>query len=286
MKDNQFVYTTNKFSLVHTYTESPIDVDTHIHNCYELYYYISGDLTYHIEGQSYKLNKNDLIITNTRELHRIVFDSKGGYERKFIQFKPEYISSFQTEEYNMLSFIEKRKLGCFNKINAEDVLSHGIDRLWDQISKHAHEKSPESNIMIKAIFVQMLIEINRIFSENKNALMPSIEYDEKIIDILKYINENLEKKISLNLLEVEFHISKYYLCHLFKINTGFTVIEYIIYKRIMRAEELLLSGMPIIDIADQVGFGDYTNFYKSFKKILGVSPKKYMNKWTLTDHSL
>ena len=278
MKDSHFSYATNNFLLIHSYSECPIDVDTHIHNCYELYYYISGDLTYHIEGQSYKLNKNDLIITNTRELHRIVFDSKEGYEREFIQFKPEYISSFQTEEYNMLSFVQKRKLGYFNKIDAEDVLANGIDRLWQQISKHAHEKSPESSIMIKSIFVQMLIEINKIYSKNKNVLMTSFEYDEKVIDILKYINENLEKKITLNLLEAEFHINKYYLCHLFKVNTGFTVIEYIIYKRIMRAEELLLSGIPIIDISNEVGFGDYTNFYKSFKKVLGVSPRKYMNR--------
>jgi len=278
MKDSQFSYEVNNFSLSHTYTESPINIDTHIHNCYELYYYISGDLTYHIEGQSYKLNKNDLIITNTRELHRIVFDSKEPYEREFIWFKPEYISAFQTEEYNILSFIQKRKLGYFNKISARDMIENGIDKLWQQITKYAHEKSPESSIMIKAIFIQMLIKINNIFFKNKNAIMTSFEYDEKIIGILKYINENLEKKITLDLLESELHISKYYLCHLFKTNTGFTVIEYIIYKRIMRAEELLLSGMPIIDISSQVGFGDYTNFYKSFKKIVGVSPKKYMNK--------
>ena len=62
MKNNEFIYQTNNFLLVHNYTESAADIDTHIHNCYELYYYISGDLTYHIEGQSYKLKKNDMII--------------------------------------------------------------------------------------------------------------------------------------------------------------------------------------------------------------------------------
>ena len=158
MKDTRFFYKTNNFLLMHTYTEAPINIDTHIHDCYELYYYISGDLTYHIEGQSYKLKKNDLIITNTRELHRIVFDSNEGYELEFIQFKPEYISAFQTEEYNMLSFIQKRKLGCFNKINAEDVLANGIDRLWQQISEHAHTKSPESNIMIKLFSYKCLLK--------------------------------------------------------------------------------------------------------------------------------
>jgi len=278
MKDKNFKYSTNKFLLIHNYSQSPIDVETHIHNCYEIYYYISGDLTYHVEGQSYKMQKNDLIITNTRELHRIVFDSKEGYERKFIQFKPEYLSSFQSEEYNILSFIQKRKLGQFNKVNAKDVMSSGIDKLWQQISRYAHENLPESSIMIKAIFVQMLIEINKIVASNTNVSMEYLGYDEVIIDILKYIKENLAKKITLNILEAEFHINKYYICHLFKKNTGFTIIEYIIYKRIMRAEELLITGTPIIDIPSQVGFGDYTNFYKAFKKILGVSPKKYMNR--------
>ena len=278
MKDDDFDYITNNFSLTHRYTEYPIDVDTHIHDCYELYYYISGDFTYYIEGQSYKLCKNDLIITNTRELHRIVFNSREEYEREFIQFKPEYISSFQNEEYNMLSFVQNRKLGYFNKINAEDVLTNGIDKLWKVISKYSQEKSPESSIMIKAVFVQMLVEINKIFSKNNKVLMASAQYDKIIIEILKFINENLQEKITLSLLEDKFHVSKYYLCHLFKINTGFAVMEYVIYKRIMLAEELLLSGIPIIGISNQVGFVDYTNFYKAFKKIVGVSPKKYMNR--------
>lgn len=59
--------------------------------------------------------------------------------------------------------------------------------------------------------------------------------------------------------------------------TGFSVIEYITYKRILKAEELLLSGLSILDAANEVGFGDYSNFYKAFKKITGTSPKKYLN---------
>lgn len=131
----QYSSSTNYFYMEHMVTELPIDITTHIHDAYELFYLISGDLTYYIEGQAYKLYPNDLIITNSRELHRIVFNSKSTYERKYILFKADYISSFQTDEYNMLNYLENRKLGYFNRVSAKDVLDSGINVLWGKYRK-------------------------------------------------------------------------------------------------------------------------------------------------------
>jgi YesN/AraC family two-component response regulator len=262
----------------HVVTESPNDIATHIHDGYELFYFISGDLTYYIEGQAYKLCPNDMILTNSRELHRIEFNSKSCFERKYIHFKPEFISSYQTDEYNLLTYLEKRKLGYFNRIPAKSVLEDGIFDLWDKIEKTTQEDSPENLIMMKTYFIQMLITINKIPSENNNSFVISHKYDQKIVAILEFINKNLNEKITLELLENEFYVNKYYLCHIFKTNTGFTVIEYITYKRIMRAMELLTSGSTALDAAHAVGFGDYSTFYKAFKKITGFSPKQYYAK--------
>jgi AraC-like DNA-binding protein len=271
-------YNSNNFFMNHVVTESPNDVATHIHDCYELFHFISGDLTYYIEGQAYKLYPNDLIITNSRELHRIVFNSKSRYERKYMHFKPEYISSYQTDEYSMLSYIENRKLGYFNRIPAKNVLDDGISDLWDNIEKASRENSPESPILMKTFFIQMLITINKILSKYSNPVVNSHHYDKKIISILDFINKNLYKKITLDLLQTEFYVNKYYLCHIFKKNTGFTVFEYITYKRIMRAMELLMSGNTALDVAHAVGFGDYSTFFKAFKNITGLSPKQYYRK--------
>lgn len=271
-------YNSNHFSLFHMVTDIPNDVTTHLHDCYELFYFISGDLTYYIEGQAYKLCPNDLIITNSRELHRIVFNTKSRYERKFIHFKPEYISSFQNGEYNMLYYIENRKLGYFNRVAAKDVLEYKIDQLWEQIEQVSQQSAPESSIMMKAIFVQMLVTINKIFAKSNNSVVDRQKYDQKIVAILDYINKNLDEKISLDLLEKKFYVNKYYLCHIFKMNTGFTVMEYITYKRVMKASELLMSGMTALDAAHAVGYGDYSTFYKAFKGITGFSPKHYNRK--------
>lgn len=277
--DNQIQrYDDNHFSFVHMVTDTPKDITTHIHDCYELFYFISGNLTYYIEGQAYKLYPNDMILTNSKELHRIVFNSKSSYERMYIHFKPEYISSFQTDEYNMLYYIENRKLGFLNKIPAKDVLEYKISELWEQIEKASLESSPESQIMVKTLFVQLLITINKILSKYDHSLVDRRKYDPKIAAILDYINKNLGEKISLDLLQQKFYVNKYYLCHIFKLNTGFTVNEYITYKRIMRALELLMSGMTALDAAHAVGYGDYSTFYKAFKNITGFSPKQYCSK--------
>jgi YesN/AraC family two-component response regulator len=253
----------------------PSDISTHIHDCYELFYFISGDVTYYIEGQAYQLEPHDMIVTNRRELHRIVFHTQEPYERKFIHLKPELLSFLQGEDYSLFQYLEKRKLGYYNKISAKEVISSGISSIWNKIEEATKEDTLENHLLIKLLVSQMLIEINKTYSRNKHIIMDSFDNNDKVVSVLEYINGNMEQKLTLDVLEDLFFINKYYLCHIFKQSTGFTVNEYIAYKRIMKAQELLSQNIPVLEVADLVGYGDYSNFYKSFKRITGSSPKKY-----------
>ena len=53
------------------------------------------------------------------------------------------------------------------------------------------------------------------------------------------------------------------------------IYEYILYKRILKAKELMYSDISLTEIAFTCGFGDYSNFLRAFKKITGTSPKEY-----------
>ena len=106
MRPTHELWSSKSFILDHSIFQSPNDVDTHIHDCYELFYFISGDLTYYIEGHAYDLKPNDLIVTNTKELHRIIFHSDANYERKYIHFKSDFLSAYQTKEYNLLNYVD------------------------------------------------------------------------------------------------------------------------------------------------------------------------------------
>lgn len=94
--------------------------------------------------------------------------------------------------------------------------------------------------------------------------------------VLRYINDNIEKDITLDRLASVADINKYSLCREFKKATSKTLIEYVIERRIEKAMfDLRTTRKKIIDIALDCGFQDCSNFNRYFKKLLGVSPGDY-----------
>ena len=90
--------------------------------------------------------------------------------------------------------------------------------------------------------------------------------------VIRYLNNNIDKDLSLDRLARKFFVSKYYLCRAFKKHNGTSVHGYINHKRVMFAKQLIEEGETASGAAYKVGFGDYSAFYRAYVKILGVSP--------------
>lgn len=280
MNPRRFYYEIeNQFSFYHGFTQNPEGFDVHIHRSYEIMYWISGDATYFVEGQSYDMRPDDLIFTNTRELHKIVFNSNEPYERIFIQFKPELTMGLQQKDFNPLSIIENRPLGHSNRIPANEVHKHKIDVMFQKMYDLCKSNTPMDNLLIKTTLIELLVALNQLLENLETETVPVSTNSNKINNILVYINNNLSEKISLDLLEKKFFINKYYLSHVFKQTTGFSLIEYITHKRVMEAKEMLIKGFSATETANTVGYSDYSSFYRVFKKIVGISPQQYLQKW-------
>lgn len=97
-----------------------------------------------------------------------------------------------------------------------------------------------------------------------------------IMAITRYLQEHLSEDISLSVLADEFHLSAQYISQLFKSEIGVNFLAYLTNIRMERAKKLLLStALPIGEISEQLGFGDYRVFTKVFKKSEGVTPSQY-----------
>ena len=70
-------------------------------------------------------------------------------------------------------------------------------------------------------------------------------------------------------------MSKYHIAHVFKDNIGMSIHQYITKKRLNLCKEAISGGMSITDAYHRFGFGDYSSFYRAFKKEYGISPKDY-----------
>jgi AraC-like DNA-binding protein len=245
-----------------------------MHDGYEIYYFISGKVTYFIEGTAYELNPNDILLINPRELHRPQLNGSCVYERKIINFTEDFLKELNFNDYNLFKCLEDRVSGKNNLIPSYEVLANNLDQIIKNIEK-CNGKGASQEILKKTYLAQLLILLNNIMDNKKNEALILNKNNERITSVIQFINENLSSELSLSVLQENFYVTKFYLCHQFKEITGFTLNEYITYKRIMKAREFIKLNYPMTEIYKLVGFSDYSNFYKAFKKANGISPREY-----------
>lgn len=250
----------------------------HTNDGHEIYMLIEGDVSFSIDGVIYKLEPYDMLLISNKEIHKTIINDNGPYEREYIYFDPEYMAQFSDKDYDLLKMFESRRWGFGNKISREIVLENGLDKYLDEMQEWYASEAPEKYAMITSILIKLLVKINAIRGEENieaEGGSSDLNYNEKVYQIIRYFSSNIDRKISLDELEKEFYINKYHLCHLFKKVTGFTVMEYMNYKKILIAREKLKKGVPISEVWSQSGFDDYSSFYRCFKKVSHMSPKEY-----------
>lgn len=241
----------------------------HFHDSYEIFYFLEGEGDYVVEGKRYPLAPGDIIITNPRELHSPAIRSDV-YHRITIAVHPLYLSDFITGAYNPFNGLASRPLADQNRIPAATVHEKGLDREIDAIGAYFKDDKPSRSAMIKAHLLILLEAINQIISVTKLSFA-----QERIQEIVHYINGHLSEKITLSSIADAFFINKHHLSHTFHDRMGMTLTDYITSKRIQQSLELLPEPLSLLDIALMVGFADYAGFYRAFSKFIGTSPQHF-----------
>lgn len=99
----------------------------------------------------------------------------------------------------------------------------------------------------------------------------------KLQRVIDYIDTHLDRDLGLNELAAVAQMSAHYFSQLFKQSTGITPHQYVIRCRIERAKELLMQKkLTISDVAKIVGFVDQSHFHRHFKRLVGITPKTFL----------
>ncbi|UUZ92868.1 AraC family transcriptional regulator [Paenibacillus sp. P25] len=266
------------FHYSHRRTEQPNKMEFHLHDRFEIYFFIAGDVNYFIEKKVYPLQYGDLLIMNNRELHKATFRSDAPYENIVIHFDPAVAAAMTSvSPYPLLDCFVNRPQGEHNKIIFTHQQLEEAATLFRRIEQLASLKEEEgSELLLTAYMIELLILLNRVHHER---LSPQatlhLNLDEKLAPVLDYIDRHLEQDLTLETLERQFFMNRYYLSRLFKKNTGSTIHEYILLKRISLAKKLLLEDHNVTDACQLSGFNDYSHFIRMFKRIVGVPPGQY-----------
>lgn len=252
------------------------EFEFHYHDFNKIIIFLSGNVTYVIEGKSYTLKPWDILLVGRNDIHQPIISPNIPYERIILWLNPHFLDAHNRNNcdlQNCFTLATERKMNMIRPGKTDIPL---LKQTLDDLEEAAKDISFGYDILRNSLFIQLMVKINRLFfGMDIKKKLEDVRYDSRIEDILTYINNNLEHDLSIDSISNRFYLNKYYLMHLFKQETGYTLYSYIQKKRIIKASDYIKSGMQAGDVCSRCGFGDYSTFVRSFKKEFKLSPKQY-----------
>ena len=258
------------YSIAESYTEAPTNAhfQLHNHNDYEILLFLSGDAKYVVEDKIYTLEPGDLILIRKHEFHRIYHNTSAPYRRTVLMVSPAFFQENGCPGYEAQFLNVPPDMG--HKICADTVRSSGLYDAFTRYKKYAEDTlPPDRQPVLKSIIIEILYLINQVSNFSSSDLTAG-----PVRNVILYLNNHYDQTVTLDSLQEQFFISKYYLCRQFRKATGLTVHEYIRRKRLTKVRELRSQGMRICDAALEAGFNDYSSFYRAFQKEYGKPPRE------------
>lgn len=244
-----------------------------------LYYFLHGTGNIKIEGRSYEIQAGDMILLNPAEMFHCTIDSSKYHERYVLHIDNSVIQNFPDNCQDLLNTFYARQKGYGNHISAHTVTESGLDTLMKSIYTYIQGEKAADTAMVICKTVELLVQINTILKDPSAVAQPPT-YENKLIHrVLLFLDKHHQENISISNIAQNFNIDKSYLSHLFKNNVGTSVWNYVIFLRINHFNNLIIHNHSIEEACHQSGFQNYSNFYRLYKKHMGITPQQFKQQY-------
>ncbi|CAN7267617.1 AraC family transcriptional regulator [Paenibacillus sp. LjRoot153] len=274
MEDFQFDNGEGSFSVSYRKALSHNMPVNHFHSTYEIFYLMSGKRTFFIKDRTMIINEGDVVIISPNILHRTTNTEMPKHERLIVNIHEAHMASVNNSYRDIFQPLFENAYMII-QCPLHDRLA--IEALAHSIMQEMQEKKPGFEMFAQTLVLQLLIICCRHAKQNAlEPLEPPSPMYERILEVVRYMNNNYMNELPLHLLAEKFYVSPYYLSRFFKEATGFTFVEYLNSVRIKEAKKLLeQTSMKVSLIARKVGFGSVTHFGRVFKSVTGHAPLFY-----------
>ncbi len=235
----------------------------HCHDKYEIIYVAEGSGKYVVEGVEYPIKPRTLMIFPPLVYHCVSVDADTAYERTVINFCASDITECVADVFQRL-VDSALPSGAYYSLNS---ISDSLVSVIERMRGAAGFPEVEREALMRLLLSELILILSVEGREER-----AVEDWDIGTRVIRYLNENAFRDISLDKLAKRFFVSKYYLCRAFKKHNGISIHGYIVQKRVMHAKQLIESGEPAASAAYKVGFGDYSAFYRAYIKVVGRAP--------------
>lgn len=252
-------------------------VDTHVHDYYEFCFFMEGDIEMQVEKKLYSIQSGDILLIPPHHSHRSVIKS---YDKPYCRFvfwiTQEYYNRLlqSSKDYAyIMQYTDKKSCYLFH---TSQLQFHSIQSKLLRILEEMHARKFGRDTQIAICISDLFLCLNRLAYEQNTPKEKDSEYV-LYQQLAEYIEEHLDEDLSLDVLSKKFFVSKYHIAHVFKNNFGLSIHQYITKKRLELCKDAISGNSTISDVYHTFGFGDYSSFYRAFKKEYGISPKDYQD---------
>ena len=251
----------------------------HCHDYYEFYIHIRGGEYMGVDNQLYLLKPNQIFILPPFSMHGLSCTGEmHNYQRAYLNLAPDTLRVLGCGQIDLDQFFRSHTSGgvCTYQLSSPDAEQFvaWIRRIRENQEKYSLDSDAFHRFQNYSLMMNILNLLCRTM--RKNDPVESEPFGNAIIqEILEYINNHYTQPIRMENLARSFGVSVSWLSHEFARFTNRSVYDYVLYRRVMLARKQILGSDSLNAIAYQCGFNDYSNFLRSFGKIVGMSPSQY-----------
>ena len=258
------------FRLFHLKSKGGTQVEYHYHEFCKILLLISGGGGYYVDGQRYLLQSGDIVLLDAHSIHRPELEADSPYERIILYISPEYLQRQSTADCNLQSVFSGEN---GHVLRLPEDRKQKLFRMAAALERDLGEDAFGREIFSSAQLLRFLVELGRN-RENPETSGPSpiMPQSQRIVEILRYIDDHLSEDLDAETIAKAFFISKYHMMRQFRQETGTTVHLYITQKRLVKARELMDSGMRATEACYRCGWRSYSSFTRAYGKHLGTTP--------------
>ena len=256
-------------------TYTPRTVSLHSHNYIEILFCqsVSG-VEYLVGSDRYKLQKGDIIVIPPGISHRPIMPEimTEPYVRDVLWVNAEFLASLEQAFPRSATADQNRPA----MIRTAGTRWEHLGELFQTGVKEEEKQESGWEAVVAGNTLKILAYLDRAYNECAGDRMKA-ETPMLLDKVTAYIEAHFTEHITIRDIAHKFYISDSSISHQFKQKMGVSIYHYITQRRLISAKNLISKGMALEHVAVQVGFSDYSAFYRAFKQEYGISPRQYRN---------
>lgn len=264
-------------------TFSNVNVQLHSHSFYELLYCRNTcGAEYLVGSDRYRLQKGDIVLIAPGISHRPLLPENMSepYKRDVLWVSPEFIQLLR----RAIPDLQEIGHNYSSLLRTAGTQWEFLGELFRAGVRETENQAPGWELAVIGNTIQLMTQMYRAFLDKAPPLRA--ETPELLDQVMAYVELHLAGKITLADVARHFFISESTITQTFRKKMGVSFYRCVTQRRLIAAKALIEEGIMLESVGEQVGFTDYSAFYRAFKQEYGISPRQYRKLQETSEYSV